>query len=492
MVKGIEQHVTTSQAGVDPTAPRNISTIYDKTDAEFLSKSVGQVLGEGATLVIANDPLFLSHLAHQVHSDFGMVGLDDVPISLTNVRARIQQLIEGRTAVSLVIVDMRWGTRTVAAAANFERWGALCDKLVAQDGVTVVSAYSRDLMIDDQLLAAMRSHSHFLAPSGLHGNPYWLPPEYQNGATISQQIGFVLGRLVPDFQGLIVEDNGAASGADPQWLAVPRRLRPRVGKDEIWKIRCFGRLRIYLSDGSQIKWDLPGSAVKKNKALFAFLLQRGEKGAPTDALAEMLWSDEPDETKKRKRLHQAIAMLRKTLGGPEYIRRNGEYYTLVPPDGTWIDVASFEQLCNRAKVLEKSGSFDDAIALLDGADRLYSGPLFEDLSPVYFENEMENWVVPKRAWFKDMALKVLRDKASMLRRQGQYRDAIRNCQKALQIDPICEIAHAEAMHVFHAQNRSDAIRRQYDQFLKAVSALELAPDGDTLEKLKNSLLFSIS
>jgi DNA-binding SARP family transcriptional activator len=472
--------------------PSNVAVMCDDAGDGFVTDALAQLPAASGVLLVTDDPSFLPNLPEQTRMDFTQAGLDDVPIKLAEVSGRIQTVVQSTRTISVIIVDMRWGTGTVSATANFERWGGFCDRIAADTQVSIISVYARSLMIEDQLLAAVRGHSHFLAPSGLYDNPFWLPPAYQTGATISQQIGFVLGRLVPDYKGIIVHDDGEASGANPQWITVQRRLRPRVGKDEIWKIRCFGRLRIYLSDGSQIKWDIPGSAPTKTKTLFAYLLQRGEKGAPTDLLAELLWSDEADETKKRQRLYHAITMLRKTLGGAAYVRRNGGYYTLVPPEGTWIDIATFEQQCNRAKVLAKAGKLEDAVTLLDAADRLYSGELFEDLPPAYFENDMENWVMPKRSWFKDMALKVLRDKAAILRQQGQFRDALESCQKALQMDPVCEIAHAEAMRIFHAQKRVDAIARQYRQFLTAMNAMDLEPETNTLERLKSELVNSLS
>jgi len=359
--------------------PSNLSLMCDDAADRFVIDALGQLPSTSDALLVADDPGFLPNLPDQTRLDFTQAGLVEVPIKLAEVSGRIQAAVRATHAVSVIIVDMRWGTGTVSATANFERWGGFCDRIAEETQVSIISVYARSLMIEDQLLAAVRGHSYFLAPSGFYDNPFWLPPAYQTGATISQQIGFVLGRIVPDYEDTLVQDDGEASGANPQWITVPRRLRPRMGKDEIWKIRCFGRLRIYLSDGSQIKWDIPGSAPTKAKTLFAYLLQRGEKGAPTDLLAELLWSDEADEIKKRKRLYHAITMLRKTLGGSGYVKRNGSYYTLVPPEGTWIDIATFEQLCNRAKILAKAGKFEDAVTLLDAADRLYSGELFEDL-----------------------------------------------------------------------------------------------------------------
>lgn len=489
--KGNGQKMNSFGNRVDLLRPSNVSLICDDAGDAFVTDALEQIGTTPGALIVADNPSFLSEYPTQARLDFTQTGLDDIPIKLTEVSARIQAAVKSTPFVSVVIVDMRWGSGTISATANFDRWGGFCDRIVEDTQVSIVSVYARSLMIEDQMLAAVRGHSHFLAPSGLYDNPFWLPPAYQAEATISQQIGFVLGRLVPDYEETPVHDDGEASGANPQWITAPRDLRPRVGKDEIWKIRCFGRLRVYLSDGSQIKWDIPGSAPRKSKLLFAYLLQRGEKGAPTDLLAELLWSDEPDETKKRNRLYHAVAMLRKTLGGTEFVRRNGNYYTLVPPDGTWIDIATFEQLCNRAKVLSKADKIEDAVALLDAADRLYSGDLFEDLPTTFFENDMENWVGPKREWFRDMALKVLRDKAAILRQRGRFRDALASCQKALQMDGLCEIAHAEAMRIFHAQNRADAITRQYRQYLSAMDAMDLEPETNALERLKAELVSSI-
>lgn len=489
--KGNGQKMNSFGNRVDLLRPSNVSLICDDAGDAFVTDALEQIGTTPGALIVADNPSFLSEYPTQARLDFTQTGLDDIPIKLTEVSARIQAAVKSTQFVSVVIVDMRWGSGTISATANFDRWGGFCDRIVEDTQVSIVSVYARSLMIEDQMLAAVRGHSHFLAPSGLYDNPFWLPPAYQAEATISQQIGFVLGRLVPDYEETPVNDDGEASGANPQWITAPRDLRPRVGKDEIWKIRCFGRLRVYLSDGSQIKWDIPGSAPRKTKLLFAYLLQRGEKGAPTDLLAELLWSDEPDETKKRNRLYHAVAMLRKTLGGTEFVRRNGNYYTLVPPDGTWIDIATFEQLCNRAKVLSKADKIEDAVALLDAADRLYSGDLFEDLPTTFFENDMENWVGPKREWFRDMALKVLRDKAAILRQRGRFRDALASCQKALQMDGLCEIAHAEAMRIFHAQNRADAITRQYRQYLSAMDAMDLEPETNALERLKAELVSSI-
>lgn len=467
----------------------NASLIFH--DRGFLDASLTALSRNAQSLIITDDDGFLEDYPDQIRLDYSAAGLSEIPISFDEVQHQILKAAATLKPDAQIVVDMRWGLRTVSASANFERWGGQCDHIVAALSLTMVSVYGRSLLIEDQLIAALRGHSHFLAPSGTYPNPYWLPPEYLSGATLSQQAVFLLGRLVPDYAVLAARQNitdGAASGADPHWVDTPRRIRPGGGSNNRWKIRCFGRLRIYLPDGSQIRWAIAGSAPKKSKALFAFLLQRGERGARAEQLAELLWGDEPDDGIKRARLHHAIAMLRKTLGGKAFIVRTGEYYSLQPPLGSWIDISSFEQLCHRSKVLAKTGETDAAIILLDAADRLYTGDLFEDLLPDYIESEIEDWVLPRRTWLKEMALKVQRDKAAILRNMNRLPEALECCQKALAMDPTCEIAHAEAMRIFHAQNRPDTINRQYRQYRSAIEVMEVASDSGELDELRRELL----
>ena len=60
------------------------------------------------------------------------------------------------------------------------------------------------------------------------------------------------------------------------------RQRDLSDSRDRWKIRCFGRLRIYRNDGSQVNWEIAGGATRKTKTLFAYLLQKGGHGAGTD------------------------------------------------------------------------------------------------------------------------------------------------------------------------------------------------------------------
>ena len=416
------------------------------------------------------------HFASLVNADqsatFGSVGLDATPFDSRAIAEALRMLAATAGTGAVFAIDMSWGIETVAASANFDIWGALCNDLV-QEGLRIVSIYDWHLLTGDQILATLRGHPHFLAASGLHANPFWLPNAYLTGASLREQVSFLLGRVVPDWAGMVLSpgaDGPAALGTNPGWLPVAD-LGPMRGLGQRWKIRCFGRLRIYTSASQQIDWQIPGGSPRKIKALFAYLLTCGEGGAPAYRLSELLWPEGSDEATKRARLHQTVAMLRKVLGGKAFVERRGDWYHLRPPPGSWIDLHAFEQFCRRAKALEREGKFDAAFAMLQAAERLYTGDLFEDLAPEYVETEVEDWCLPQRSWLRDMVLKVHRDMAVMLRRRGRLRDAIKQCQRALDIDPACEIAHEEAMRIFHAQGRREAIARQYRQYTDALTAL---------------------
>ena len=427
-------------------------------------------------LAITNHPDFVSRLGADHSATFAEVGLNSAPFDSKIIAQSLRKLAQGAGLGAVLVVDMAWGIETAAASANFDVWGALCDDLV-QEGLRIISIYNWHLLIGDQMLAALRAHPHFLASTGLQDNPFWLPNTYLTGASLREQVSFLLGRVVPAWGDMVLpagSDGSAAMGTDPGWLPLPD-LGPMRGLGQRWKIRCFGRLRVYTSGSAQIDWQISGGSPRKIKALFAYLLTRGEAGAPADQLAELLWPDGDDEAAKRARLHQTVAMLRKVLGGKEFVERRGTWYHLRPPPGSWIDLHSFEQVCRRAKVLERGGEYDAAFAMLQAAERLYTGDLFEDLQPEYIESEVDDWCRPQRNWLRDMALKVHRDMAVMLRKRGNLRGALTQCQRALDIDPACEIAHEEMMRIFHAQGRREAITRQYRQYTDALGAM----GGDT-------------
>jgi DNA-binding SARP family transcriptional activator len=336
--------------------------------------------------------------------------------------------------------------------------------------------------------AAFRAHRQFLAPSGLHDNPYWIPADLLDGALLDDQLSFMLGRVVPDYADLRARRRTGqqnARGATPSWLAKPRALigaRPGPAR---WHIHCFGQLRVFIGNRA-VDWRMQGGAPKKTKTLFAYLLQSGEKGAHADRIGELLWPEDGSEDTKRTRLHHTVAMLRKTLGDAGAVVRMGEYYRLNPPQGSWIDIDTFEQLCRRGLSLFKRGEDEAALRIYAAAEQLYTGDLFEDLPLEYVQPEQEDWCMPRRIWLREMALKLQYDFSKVLMRSKRTREALEHCMKALAIDPTSEGANAEAMKIFVAQGRVDAMHRQFRQYLQALATIG-ATEGAEIKALYRDL-----
>lgn len=444
---------------------------------------------------VRKDPLRPARLS------FADAGFLETPISFKVVLQRIidwaDALARGEGDGAVLVIDMSWALATNSATANFETWMEIAETLSNWIAPPVISLYNRSLMIDEQLLTALRGHPHILTSDRIHDNPHWLPARLLTRGTLRQQVDHWLSAISPDFappsEGAEIH---AAEGADPMWLLRKTAEEPAISGFEArdrWKIRCFGRLRVYRNDGSQIIWDTPGGATRKTKTLFAYLLQKGGEGASTEELADLLWPDAASFEAARNRLYHTVRYLREALGqggerpGDSYLIRDSSRYVLVPPDKSWLDISTFEQLCRQSTTHIKAGAPDEAMICLQAADRLYTGDLFADIPAEYADDNERDWCWSKRYWLREMFFKVQQNAAGIYRQRQDFSAALAHCQKALAIDPLCEIAHEEAMRVFAAQGRMDAIDRQFKLYVDALSHFDDRPKSAALKATYQAL-----
>jgi two-component SAPR family response regulator len=426
------------------------------------------------------------------------LGFLQVPVSFREVARHIRDWVGAEHETAVLAIDMSWGLQTNSAMANFEKWMMVAEDLVERTGLVAASLYNRRLLIDEQLLVALRGHPSVLTSTGIVANPHALPAALLTRGTLREQVDYWLGAISPELNRTPVQAPfHAAEGADPMWLlrrAAEEPIAARVDRQERWKIRCFGRLRIYRNDGSQVKWDAPGGATRKSKTLFAYLLQKGGDGASTDELADLLWPESNSIETARNRLYHTVRCLRQALSSvpmgsdsAQHVLRDGSRYVLTPPQGSWIDISTFEQLCRQSQIHISAGAAEEALLCLRAADRLYTGDLFEDIPAEYADDTERDWCWSKRYWLRDMFFKVQRDAARIYREQGDYSAALAHCSKALAIDPLCEIAHEEAMRVFFAQGRREAIDRQYKLYLNSLGHFDQRPKSATLAETYRQL-----
>ncbi|MGB0507612.1 MAG: AfsR/SARP family transcriptional regulator [Pikeienuella sp.] len=459
-------------------------------DSEFIRAALAQMPGEGAPLLVSDDADLAGCLLVAETLPFSSIALDVVPFDPHMVLETMRTLLMSQTDISGLVIDMTWTIEAIYGGNAIDVWGTITMQLSQEFDVAIVSLFNRDVLIENQMQAALRAHRQFLAPSGIYDNPHWLPEDLANQAPIDRQMAFLLGRAVPDYAGIEFfdpMDRGFARGAEPAWLAQPRRIQAERTSDDRWQIYCFGPLRVY-REGQLVNWNLPGGAPKKTRTLFAYLLHSGEKGAYADRISELLWPEGLSEQVKRARLHHTVAMLRKTLGGKDTVLRSGDYYRLNAPLGSWTDISSFEQTCRRGLSLAKQGQEQEALKVYRSGVQLFTGDLFEDIPMEYVHSELEDWCLPRRRWLREMAQKLLRDMSIVMRSQDQLDEALEQCQKALQLDPLNEESHGEAMRVFHAQGRIEAIKRQYQQFISLAEDNGDSHENAAIHKLYRNLM----
>jgi DNA-binding SARP family transcriptional activator len=464
----------------------NAAVFYDTEDMAFVTAAIERVLDLSDALLLTDDAELLPAIPASRRVPFDETALDHSPLDPEEVFARLRPRLA--EAAGGLVVDMGWAVANLQGSASLESWGAVADRLGQSHGRPVISIYNQDLTIEEQMQASFRAHRQFLAPSGLHDNPYWIPVELLDGAMLDDQLSFMLGRVVPDYADLRARRRTGqqnARGATPSWLAKPRALLGAQPGPARWHIHCLGQLQVFIGNRA-VDWRIQGGAPKKTRTLFAYLLQSGEKGAHADRIGELLWPEDGSEDIKRTRLHHTVAMLRKTLGDAGAVLRMGEYYRLNPPRGSWIDIDTFEQLCRRGLSLYKRGEDEAALRIYAAAEQLYKGDLFDDLPMEYVQPEQEDWCMPRRIWLREMALKLQYDFSKVLSRSHRTREALEHCMKALIIDPASEGANAEAMKIFVAQGRIDAMHRQFRQYRQALATIG-ATEGAEIQALYRDL-----
>ncbi len=454
------------------------------------------LVSDGLSAALATGETMAMHPPEVDCLPLGEAGFLQDPVSFRSVMQHLCRHFDAFVARSgkagaCLVVDMSWALASHTAAANFQDWMAVAEALVERLAVPVISVYNRKLLIDEQLLSALHGHPNILLAGGVKTNPFWLPSATLSRGTLREQIDHWLLAIGPD---LAVPKGQppchAAEGTNPMWL-LRRSAEDASSRDRHlhgpWRIRCFGRLRVSRNNGEEIIWDSPGGATRKTKTLFAYLLHKGGDGAEAEDLADLLWPDATSQEAARNRLHHTVRFLRRALT-PEaeaddagHLLRQGSRYILAPPDRSSLDISSFEQLCRHSIAHMQAAAMDEALLCVLAAERLYTGDLFADIPVAYVDDSSRDWCWSRRIWLREMFLKVQRDAAMIYRRRQDYTSALAHCQKALAIDPLCEIAHEEAMMIFDAQNRQDAVDRQFKLYMRALGHFDDRPLSKALK-----------
>jgi predicted ATPase/DNA-binding SARP family transcriptional activator len=248
----------------------------------------------------------------------------------------------------------------------------------------------------------------------------------------------------------------------------------------------MGQLEIRLLGPFQVRLD--GQPVTRFRAdsvraLLAYLAMHRGLPLRRDALAGLLWPDEPDKV-ARDNLRQILSLLRTAIGDreatPPYLLISRATIAFNPESDHWLDVHAFsEAMATTQAHSHRQLEACAACAIrLAGAVELYQEDLLAGFSlPSAL---FEEWVVVEREHLHGQALEALGHLAAYHEAQGEYEEAGRYAQRALALEPWHEAAHCTLMRALALSGQRSAALTQYQACCRALrEELGVEPSEET-------------
>jgi DNA-binding SARP family transcriptional activator len=146
------------------------------------------------------------------------------------------------------------------------------------------------------------------------------------------------------------------------------------------RVHALGSLRAE-RDGEPIRrWGGEKAGSRQAEGLFAFLLDRGERGATKDEILELIWPD-VDLDRADVAFHRTMLGLRSMLQPSRRVRAaqaaitfHNDRYRLDPNVVAWSDVAEYERLIGDAGRATR----EEGTRMLEEARALYRGDYLDD------------------------------------------------------------------------------------------------------------------
>ncbi|HDQ71390.1 MAG TPA: tetratricopeptide repeat protein [Chloroflexi bacterium] len=224
----------------------------------------------------------------------------------------------------------------------------------------------------------------------------------------------------------------------------------------------------------------------KAGALLAYLAVEKERAHRRDALAGLLWPDQPQDN-ARQSLRQALSHLRQAIAGSD--KENGQPFLLVTRQTIQfnaasehcLDVAAFQSLveaCRNHQHRRLGGCLPCLRRLREMAD-LYRSHFLDQ----FFLSDsavFEEWAVLQREWLRREVVEALIVLTNYHERRGEHEAARRYAQRQVTFEPWREEAHRQLMRIFAAGGQRSAALAQYETCRQTLAAeLNVEPVAET-------------
>ncbi len=224
----------------------------------------------------------------------------------------------------------------------------------------------------------------------------------------------------------------------------------------------------------------------KTRALLVYLALESNRPHSRDALAGLLWPDQPNQT-ARDNLRQTLAILRKAIGdsgnaqSPSLdITRDTIQFN--PGSDHFVDAVAFTTLLNACATHphRHSETCRSCAASRLKAVELYRGDFIDQ----FYLNDsapFEEWALLKRERLRALALETLYQLAEFHTVHGDHQQALAFALRQLELDPWCEEAHRQAMRALALDGQHSAALAQYEHCQRRLAdELGVAPAQETI------------
>ena len=250
----------------------------------------------------------------------------------------------------------------------------------------------------------------------------------------------------------------------------------------------MSRLSIALLGHFQVSVD--GQPVSfptdKAQALLAYLAVESARPHRRDALAGLLWPDQPQD-KARQSLRQALFHLRQTIADSD--EKNGQPFLLVDRHSIQfntasdhsLDVAVFQSLVHACRV-HQHRRLGGCLSCLQRLRELVDLYRCHFLDQFFLSDSaaFEEWALLQREWFRREAVKALFQLADYHERRGEYADARRYARRQLTLEPWREEAHRQLMRLLAMEGERSAALAQYEACRRILAQeLNVEPMAET-------------
>ena len=202
-------------------------------------------------------------------------------------------------------------------------------------------------------------------------------------------------------------------------------------QDDSLRVTALGSFRAERGGRAIAQWGGPKAGSRQAQAMFAFLLDRADRGVTKDEFLEVIWPDAELEQGDLN-FHRTLGGLRTTLAGDGLAGRhdgvvfaNGRYRLGAAVVG-WLDAAEFERgLANAGQATDDLS----AIRGLEGARSLYRGDFLDDC-PLYGDS---GFVEERRGLLRGRLVDALVDLGRRYERRGDLSLAAARLREALAV-----------------------------------------------------------